>query len=279
MKNIIRVFPEQSNFLPKNSLAFVGSPPKGVKTEGFCVHVCCVFTWDKGKCEALRDEWQEVTSSRVLLDGPAYGNSGGDFIPGLYVARGITFTSRGCPKHCSGCFVPEREGKLRELPIRAGNIIMDNNFLACNRAHREKVFAMLTTQTNIEFRGSLDADLLDDYFVERARGADIKSLYLSCDTDCDATPLKRAVARLKRGGFSAEQLYCFVLIGLETVERDGERLLAVYDTGCYPWPQLYQPPEGKEYDGDYQALAAFWRNRRLVDMYAGRRSHVQGCLS
>ena len=41
--------------------------------------------------------------------------SGGDFVPGRYLAPGYVITSRGCPNRCWFCSVWRREGALREF--------------------------------------------------------------------------------------------------------------------------------------------------------------------
>ena len=68
-------------------------------------------------------------------------------MPGMYLKKGYVITSRGCPNRCWFCSVPRREGgRLRELPITEGNIVLDDNLLACSRQHIEAVFEMLGRQ-------------------------------------------------------------------------------------------------------------------------------------
>lgn len=153
MKGIIRVFPHRNSFTPTDEMAFFEEPGLFIPDHD-AVHVCCVFTWDIDRCRELQFQWQGKTDKTVLLDGPAFGNSNGDFVPGMYVRQGIVFTSRGCPNNCGFCFVPKREGKIRELPIYQGNIVQDNNFLACSKEHRRKVYDMLRGQHAIEFKGA-----------------------------------------------------------------------------------------------------------------------------
>lgn len=176
-EKIIRVFPAKTSYTPDDEYCFFDTPPfKEMIPEHDEVHVCCVFTWDKPRAEGLRNAWSAMTTKPVKLSGPAYDNSGGDFVPGRYIKKGIIFTSRGCPNKCPWCFVPKREGELRELPIVEGNIISDNNFLACSIEHKNKVFEMLKTQRAIEFKGGLEVGLIDDHFIENIRSLKIKEL-------------------------------------------------------------------------------------------------------
>ena len=151
---IIRVFPTKTTYTPDDDFAFVGSPPMPeFIPEHDEVHVSCTFTWDKDAAEELAYQWEGVTNKRVKLGGVAYQSPCEDFVPGMYVRKGVIFTSRGCNNNCPWCCVRQNEGKLRELPIHEGNIIQDNNFLQCSRQHKDKVFDMLRHQSGICFRG------------------------------------------------------------------------------------------------------------------------------
>ena len=80
------------------------------------VHISVPFTWDMNEAELLAEEWHIATRKPVKLGGPAYHSPAMDFTPGMYVRKGIIFTSRGCNNNCPWCGVRQMEGKLRELP-------------------------------------------------------------------------------------------------------------------------------------------------------------------
>lgn len=165
-EKIIRVFPSRTNLTPTDDYCFFDSPGLFIPPHDE-VHICCVFTWDIPKAEKLWGDWRTITGKPVFLGGPAVddprdSDADADFIPGMYVKHGVTFTSRGCPNDCSFCLVPKREGKLREIEIKLGNIINDNNFLACSKEHRRKVYDMLKNQKAIEFKGGLEAERLTE---------------------------------------------------------------------------------------------------------------------
>ena len=156
MKKILRVFPRQTAMTPTDAMAMVGEPPGLFIPDHDEVHVSCTFTWDMERAEWLKYQWEAATDKPVKIGGPAYGSPCDSFTAGLYVKQGVTFTSRGCNNNCSWCFVPKREGKLKELPIVAGNIVQDNNFLQCSRAHKDKVFEMLRSlKIRASFRGGV----------------------------------------------------------------------------------------------------------------------------
>mgnify|MGYP003623254035 FL=1 len=140
---IIRVFPKRTSYTPDDDgLVFIGLPQMFLPPHDE-VHISCTFTWDKEYCEFLKYQWEAKTDKPVKLGGVAYGSPNKDFMPGMYIKHGITFTSRGCNNSCPWCMVPMREGKLSYLPITPGHIIQDNNFLQCNRVHQNRVFEML----------------------------------------------------------------------------------------------------------------------------------------
>jgi hypothetical protein len=221
MNRIIRVFPSRTNLTPTDEYAFYDVPGMFIPDHDE-VHVCCVFTWDKERAEELRFQWQGYTDKPVLIGGPAYGDAGGDFVPGMYLKLGVTFTSRGCNNQCSFCLVHGREGKLRELQtIYPGHIIQDNNFMQCSLSHRRRVYDMLKTQKEIEFSGGIEAARLTAWDVEQLRGLRVKHIFLACDTKERIKSLKRAVGLLHAGGFdltkqgepARNKIRSYVLIG------------------------------------------------------------------
>ncbi len=96
---IARVFPRKTTASPDDALAFFGSPPEGLEVDG--VHVSVTFSYDKEKAEQLAAEWAKV--AKVQIGGPAYGDPGRDFTPGMYLKQGYVMTSRGCPNKCWFC--------------------------------------------------------------------------------------------------------------------------------------------------------------------------------
>jgi len=251
---MIRVFPRKTSHTPTDDLAFVGDPPLWMPPD-MPVHVSVTFTWDISEGERLAEAWS-LYYSDVQIGGPAIDGEGNGFVPGRYVKSGVTFTSRGCPNRCPWCLVDQ---PLTLLPITPGYIIQDNNILATGQEHMGRVFAMLKEQPKAAiFSGGLDARLVDDWVADQFRELRIKSVFLAADNDCALGPLRGAVDRLAFLG--REKLRCYVLIGRETQDRAEARLRRVWDIGCMPFAQLYQPPQMKRvvYDRDWRDLARAW---------------------
>ena len=221
-----------------------------------------MFTWDREFCQKLQWQFRGFTDKPVKLGGPAFRSATPDFTPGLYVREGVTFTSRGCGNNCPWCMVPKVEGKLKELPITPGNIIQDNNFLQTSKAHQDKVFEMLQDQKRICFKGGLEADLIDDHFVEHVKAIKphIKELWLACDTPASLKAFQGACEKLRAAGFSREKIKCYVLINGE-LEENEQRLSAVYNAGAMPFAQLYREYSGKKttYSKEIEKFARSWQ--------------------
>lgn len=251
---IARVFPTKTSYSPSDPDAYFG-PPDLFTPHYDEVHVSVTFTWDRLKAEQLADDWRRIAP--VKIGGVGLSPSG-TFTPGVYVRPGITFTSRGCPNRCPFCFVPEYEGKLKEIPIVPGNVIQDNNFLACSEAHKQKVYQMLRKQHLIEFKGGLEARRIDAKTVDEFRSLRIMGLWLACDSRGALKPFERAVTLLRQAGFKQRKIMAYVLIGDDREENEN-RLREVYRIGAYPFAQLYQPKEAKiEYSREWKMFARLW---------------------
>jgi len=132
---LIRVFPQRTKMTPIDDMAFIGDPPLFRPDDRATpVHVSVTFTWDIDEGKRLQNAWSGYYDD-VKIGGPAFGDAGEHFRSGVYLKKGVTITSRGCPRRCPWCVVPGREGAIRTLPIEAGNIIQDNNILACPDSH------------------------------------------------------------------------------------------------------------------------------------------------
>jgi len=259
---IIRVFPVQTSYSPTDEYCYFDEPGLFLPDHDE-VHISCTFTWDKPRAEYLFEQWKLATDKPVKLGGVAYESPvDGDFILGLYVNHGITFTSRGCPNNCSFCFVPKIEGKLRELPIVPGNVIQDNNFLACSQKHQAKVFEMLKTQKAVNFRGGLEIRRLTDWFIDQARGLSLDELWFACDTR-SALDTFLDKAKILTNVFSQNKLRCYTLIGKD-MDEEQDRVRQIYKAGFLPFAQLYQPPEGKKYSQDWERLQRQWQRPAIM---------------
>lgn len=265
-KTILRVFPRRTSMTPVDALAFVGEPPL-FRPEGAAideVHISVTFTWDVEAGRRLRDAWAQYYPI-VKIGGPAIDTGPpGEFTVGLYVRSGVTITSRGCPHRCPWCVVPKREGAIRELEIKPGWIVQDNNLLATSRSHQENVFEMLRSQKRaVSFPGGLDSRLMNDWIIDQLRSLKIEQAFFAADSKAGLENLRGVRQRLSF--LSRRQLRCYVLIGFggESHDKALTRLEAVWDMGFMPFAQLYRDPVHEcmyriRHSSEWRALVRLW---------------------
>lgn len=263
---IIRVFPRRTRATPDDDLVRIAESP-GLFDECDEVHVSVTWTWDLPLAERIVKAWGHVAP--VKMGGPATGERGGDFVPGLYLKHGYTITSRGCPNRCWFCSVWKREGDvIRELPIVDGWNILDDNLLACSDGHINAVFYMLTQQKRRpEFTGGLEAKRLKPWHVKALKELKTKQLFFAYDTKDDLEPLREAGKMLVGGGFTtaSHSLRCYVLCGFpEDTFRDATaRMHEAVDAGFMPMAMLYRNDKGMR-DIEWMRWAKQWARPVLI---------------
>jgi hypothetical protein len=247
-RTIARVFPRRTKATPDDALAFINpaplAPPKADE-----IHISVAFTWDLPQANYLYSVWRDM-GLRVKIGGPAFDDPGAIFTPGLYLRRGYVMTSRGCPGRCQFCFVPKREGGIRELPIEEGWNVLDSNLLACSYRHVCAVIEMLKRRKERpQFTGGIEAARLEAWSAEAIRSVMPAQVFLAYDTPGDWHPLVRAAQLLWKAGFTpaAHRIRAYVLIGEQgdTFEAAESRLRAVQKLGIVPMAMLWRGPDGK----------------------------------
>ena len=237
---MIRVFPRRTKWTPNDVHTFVGDPPLYLPERIDPVRISVTFTWDIPEGQRLFRSWSRF-SDDVQIGGPAFNDPGGEFTRGRFVKYGVVVTSRGCPKFCSFCLVSKREGRIRELEIKDGWNVIDNNLLACSREHIEAVFEMLRRQPQpADFTGGLDKDFLRPWHVDLLKSIRLNRTWFACDLERDFPALERAAALM--ADFSMAKKYCYVLIGYgqDTPKEAESRLMRVFKLGFMPFAMLYR---------------------------------------
>ena len=265
---IARVFPRRTTATPDDELAFTTSPPK-ILPDIDEVHVSVTFTYDMEKSEQLAEAWYK-TGLPVKMGGAAFNEPGGEFVPGRYLKQGYVITSRGCPNRCHFCSVPKREGyKLRELTVKDGFNILDDNLLACSEKHIREVFEMLKRQPETPvFTGGLEAKLLKSWHVDLLREVKPKRMYFAYDTPDDYEPLLHAGQLLIDGGFTkaSQVARCYVLIGYpdDTFEKAEKRLRDTWKAGFFPFAMLYRDEKG-EVRQEWKQFQRLWARPQIIN--------------
>ncbi len=264
--NIARVFPRITKATPKDDYTFFDAPGMFLPPIDE-VHVSVAFTYDLQRAEWLAKQWEAVAP--VKIGGPALGEPGGEFIPGRYLKPGYVITSRGCPNKCWFCSVWRREGnKIRELEIKEGNIVQDDNLLSCSDGHIKAVFEMLKRQKygRPEFTGGLEAAKLKDWHIEGLVNLKPKQVFFAYDTPDDLEPLIEAGKKLAETALSqGHTLRCYVLIGWpkDSFEAAEKRMWETVDAGFMPMAMLYRDQKGKV-DLNWKRFQREWANPSLI---------------
>ena len=265
MRKIIRVFPRKTNATPNDDLVYFDSPT--LFSEADEIHVSVAFTYDLPKAEQLANQWSIVAP--VKIGGPAFNKPSGEFEPGMYIKKGYTITSRGCPNKCWFCSVWKREGNIRELEIKDGWNVLDDNLLACSDQHIINVFKMLEKQTNpIEFTGGLEAKILKEWHVDWLVKLKVSNMFFAYDTPDDFEPLVNASNMLRDAGIITETSHrtrCYVLIGhpKDTFDLAEKRLKDVCSLGIMPMAMLWRNEKGI-YTKEWKRFQREWANPFIV---------------
>lgn len=270
---IARVFITKTTMTPDDELAFIDcQPPLLAMPEVDEVHISVTFTWDMKRAEWLEKQWRAV-GVPVKMGGPAFNQPGGEFVPGMYLKKGMVLTSRGCPNNCWFCAVPKREGGLRELQIHDGWNILDDNLLACSDEHVEKVFQMLARQKEKPvFTGGLEAAILKPWHAKRLKEIKAQRMYFAYDTPNDYEPLIEAGKILRQEGHNpgAHGLCCCNLIGYpgDTFEKAETRMNQTIDAGFMPYAMLYRDKDGNM-DKEWRKFQREWCRPAIVSTKFG----------
>ena len=265
---IARVFPRKTTATPLDEYAFVGEPGLFIPDDITEIHVSVTFTWDIPLAERLARIWERYAP--VKVGGPAYGDQGETFTPGMYLKRGNVITSRGCNNKCWFCLVPKREGKLRELPISEGNNLLDNNILGCSAAHIRAVFEMLKGQADARLTGGIEAKILQPWHVDLMAEAKIQQLFCAYDTPDDLEPLIEAAKMFKERSdwYSWRKCGCYCLIGYpnDTIEKAEKRLITTLKLGYKPFAMFYRDAEGKNIKTpEWATLQREWTRPAIIN--------------
>jgi len=243
---VLRIFPRKTRATPDDEFAIINRNPE-LFDEADKINISVAFTYDIPIAEKLYNEWKHVAP--VEIGGPALNSIGTEFEPGMYLKNGYTITSRGCTNKCWFCSVWKREPEVKELIIKPGWIIQDDNLLACSDQHIRSVFEMLKLQPKpAVFSGGIEAKLLKSWHVDLFSKIRLEQLFCAYDTPDDLDPLIEAGKLLKPANITYEtrKARCYVLIGYPTDTFD-KALIRIEQTvraGFFPFAMLWRNEKG-----------------------------------
>lgn len=175
------------------------------------------------------------------------------------------FLTRGCPRKCDWCFVPEKEGgivahaDIEEFARHKEVVLMDNNVLAHSHGidQLEKIARL---ELKVDFNQGLDARLIDDAVARRLSKVKwAKPLRLACDHKGQMESVRKAVELLRWHNTTPSRYFCYLLV--KDVEDAVERVRFLKTIYVDPFAQPYLDKEGTK-PTEEQRHFARWVNQK-----------------
>jgi hypothetical protein len=166
---------------------------------------------------------------------------------------GIGFTTRGCPRKCSFCAVPTKEGALHQVgtisdivnPSSRMITILDNNFTS-DPLCIPKLIEIKQRGLIVNLTQGIDVRLVTD---EIAKALSEVQHWGSLHYAWDLTQSEKSVfdgIKLLSNFVKRSNHMCYVLTGFDTsFEEDVYRVTKLVEQGIRPYIMLYQDPTGE----------------------------------
>lgn len=241
------------------------------------------FTWLLPEAYQ-RAVWLNCQGYHVRAGGPAVSLMP-DYLAGVAEVGGevealprhnpnATFTSRGCPRRCSFCAVPQIEGDLVELDDwETKSIVCDNNLLAYSQKHFDTVIDALKPVRGVDFNQGLDARLLTGYHTDRLAELDLAKVRLAWDRINAETAVMAAIDKIRKAGVPKSKITVYILIGFRDGPEDAlYRLETIRSIGILPFAMRFQPLDslqknsyvGKNWtDRELRDFSRYWNRQRF----------------
>jgi len=155
--------------------------------------------------------------------------------------RTMGYLTRGCPRRCPWCCVPDNEGAVTRQVAEVNDIwrgerqleIMDANLLALPKRRTLCLLGdIAATKAQVDFTQGLDCRLIDDEIAAALARVRVKTYRISCDTDAVLPFAEVAMRRLWAAKRTAN-ITCYVFVDwrnhdwLENAMRRIDHLAAV----------------------------------------------------
>lgn len=163
------------------------------------------------------------------------------------------FLTRGCIRNCEWCFVPEKEGNIKEhsdikefISNKRSAVLMDNNVLAHEHGIKqiEKIIEM---GIKVDFNQGLDARLIDDSIAKLLSKVKwLSAIRLACDTPEMMKHIQKAVTLLRWHNAVPSRYFVYALV--KDVDESIERVKFLKGLSLDIFAQAYRDKDNNEPD-------------------------------
>lgn len=220
-------------------------------TEGDTAMISVVFTWQMPEARKVA-EYYRSRGFRVRVGGPATFTQGkfiadiaevGGAIPDAVVRHNplATFASKGCPRGCTFCIVPQMEGLAFTMfpgfPVRP--ILCDNNLSELPADYQQHIVNryVSTGVPLLDANSGFEPAFFDEHTFERWKVVLRGPWRFGFDESSEGEAVRRALWILR--DVPARQKQIYVMIGLEPFARCMERIARVIEWGGEPYVQPF----------------------------------------
>lgn len=179
----------------------------------------------------------------------------------------VGFVTRGCPRSCPWCIVPQKEGAIRahadvrEFLRHKELILMDNNILAHPHGLKQ-IEELKRLKVKVDFNQGLDARLIDDSTAKLLYGLKWRRFTrMSCDTTQQIAEVERAIRLLRWHNVNPAQLFVYCLV--EDIGEALERVKALKGLYVHIFAQPYRDQAGTPPPQDLVDFAR-WVNHKAI---------------
>jgi hypothetical protein len=182
----------------------------------------------------------------------------------------LGFITRGCPRNCEWCVVPQKEGRLRGVDTfgdivknQQGEsaVLMDNNFLAYKH-HERELESMLRLNASVDFNQGLDARFVNEYNAPLlARVKWIRYIRFACDTVPMREAVQKAVALIRSHGYKGIPLCCVLVRDVAEAHETCELLRRIR---VEPFAQAYMDYSSEDKRTVEQRRFCRWVNHKAI---------------
>ena len=177
--------------------------------------------------------------------------------------KSFLWFSRGCPRKCPWCVVPEKEGMIHPVPIKNLNpkgeyiVVCDNSFFA-NPEWEQAAICLQTLNQPLDFQGIDVRTITKAQALVLARLRHHKRIKFAWDVPGDEEKVLAGIGRMLKY-LRAWRLMCYVLIGFSsTKQEDLHRIKGLRELGIDPYVMPFD-----KHDLYQRALARYVNNRKI----------------